>query len=192
MSCRDCLLTANGAKFGTDDPTEMFYDSFGQAITNIFVACTEKGASVKVADGTEPGICGWNSFGGWACVGFDQDKGTGWASEVDSSTKEVRLGRAEVVLAGAQVSASASASASATKTGSSSGVVGLATGSSSAEASSTATKASIWINNAESAVPSASSTPIDNTGNNASPDLRSGLGSSMALVAVVVLLVAAF
>ena len=192
-SCRDCLLLATGFKIGTSDPVEMFYDSYSQAITNIFVACTNKGASVKSLPlEDEPGICGWNSFGGWACVGLDQANSTAWASEYDNNN-QLRLGRAPysgLALASVSVApkSSATPSPSALSSGASSADASV-TGSKTSDASASGTASPAKVSGNSTA--SESAAPSDNpTG--AAPELRKGLGSSLALVGVFALLIAAF
>ncbi|KAI5787793.1 hypothetical protein FPQ18DRAFT_344947 [Pyronema domesticum] len=104
MACRDCLMLADGQG---DLPTSVsdFYTNLKTAIGNTFVACTNAGASVKVVDETHEndipgnpgkGICGWNSYGGYACAGFDWENGTAWASSAGRDRKTVVVGKTEV------------------------------------------------------------------------------------------------
>jgi hypothetical protein len=82
-----------------------FYTNLQTAIGNTFVACTNAGASVKVVDANHEddipgnpgkGICGWNSYGGYACAGFDWENGTAWASSAGRDRKTVVVGKTEV------------------------------------------------------------------------------------------------
>ncbi|KAI5814116.1 hypothetical protein BZA77DRAFT_295401 [Pyronema omphalodes] len=102
IACRDCLMLAEG----NPPPTVSdFYSSLQMAISNTFVACTNAGASVKVVDATHEddipgnpgkGVCGWNSFSGYACAGFDWENGTAWASSTGRDKKTVTVGKTEV------------------------------------------------------------------------------------------------
>jgi hypothetical protein len=90
MQCRDCVLHASG---GTDQEIK-FYEGFRTTIAQTFTACTNPGASVKVA--REQGVCGWSSYAGFACVGFNVAKGEGWSSLENRDTGEIKWGSAKV------------------------------------------------------------------------------------------------
>ncbi|KAA8910671.1 hypothetical protein FN846DRAFT_515518 [Sphaerosporella brunnea] len=185
MACRDCLLLASGSD--SKDETQ-FYLGFEQAITNAFVACTEKGgASVKVvqdsSDGPNPGICAWNVVG-WSCVGVGKDATEAWSSEIDRSTKQPVIGRAEIDVAldmKASASASSSTTAGITSTKSSVTATATKTGTATVSAGKQASASS-----GAGASAAASSEPTS-----AAADLRLGK-SALALMAVAGVVVAAF
>ncbi|KAI5843614.1 hypothetical protein BZA05DRAFT_477191 [Tricharina praecox] len=183
MGCRDCLTLASDGDTTSDE--QLFYEAFGSAITSIFVACTNAGASVKVVDeDSGKGVCGWHSVGGWGCVGFDAEKGTGWASEVTVNTKEVIVGTAEVELDEVEGAKSTKTSSVASP----SGVSASGTAAASASASGTGTAAASAAASSAAANATASGAPQETN----APNGAAGLKSSLALVGVVALLIAAF
>lgn len=181
MGCRDCLLLATGGS----EKERPFYDAFGQTISQTFVACTEAGASVKVVDekDTGKGICGWSSFGGFACVGLDVGKGKGWASMVDRDTKEVKVMWAEIdgLTEGGKATATTSSAKEKASQTEEKGVVVSAIATTGPEETESAAASS----SAASPAPTGSAGPNSAAG-------RKGLESSLALVGIVVLLVAAY
>lgn len=221
MYCRDCIQSAS-KPYGITDEERQFYSGFTQAITNIFVACTNAGASVTVnnvdADHTNGklGVCGWNTVG-LACFGVED--GMAWSSEIDRDTKETI--EASSKYAGLAVPTSASSKASKTLSSSSTPVstaevdepvftseaaeptVSSAAAFSSSAAASSSAKSTVSaaVSSSESAEPSTSTAAASSSSSesavpsadpNAANGLNQGLGSSLALVAVMVVLVAAF
>jgi len=171
MGCRDCLALATTGETTSDE--QLFYEAFSTAITNIFVACTNAGASVKVVDEDNgQGICGWHSFSKWACVGFDAEKEEGWAS-----SKEIVVGTAGVEIDEVEDTKS-------TKTSS----VAKPSGASATAAAASASASGVAAANSTSANATASGAPQETH----DPNGAAGLKSSLALVGVVALLIAAF